>query len=127
MEAKELPDFTGTDNNFVSLTLNGLIIDKKMLSVKSGFRIFTASFKTAGRYGKSGTHTRIVGLDRETNMELLLKHIRSNGNTGTQFKELQQVLPNLSRNEIKVLIRELKNKNLIYAKGRTSAARWFAY
>ena len=50
MEAKELPDFTGTDNNFVSLTLNGLIIDKKMLSVKSGFRIFTASFKTAGRY-----------------------------------------------------------------------------
>lgn len=33
MEAKELPDFTGTDNNFVSLTLNGLIIDKKMLSV----------------------------------------------------------------------------------------------
>lgn len=72
-------------------------------------------------------HTRIVGLDRETNMELLLKHIRSNGNTGTQFKELQQVLPNLSRNEIKVLIRELKNKNLIYTKGRTSAARWFAY
>ena len=29
MEAKELPDFTDTDNNFVSLTLNGLIIDKK--------------------------------------------------------------------------------------------------
>ena len=77
--------------------------------------------------GKSGTHTRIVGLDRETNMELLLKHIRSNGDSGTQFKELQQVLPNLSRNEIKVLMRELKNKNLIYAKGNTSAARWFAY
>ena len=61
------------------------------------------------------------------NMELLLKHIRSNGDSGTQFKELQQVLPNLSRNEIKVLIRELKNKNLIYSKGKTSAARWFSY
>ena len=33
IEAKDLPDFTGTDNNFVSLTLNGLIIDKKMLSI----------------------------------------------------------------------------------------------
>ena len=60
-------------------------------------------------------------------MELLLKHIRSNGDAGTQFKELQQVLPNLSRNEIKVLMRELKNKNLIYAKGNTSAARWFVH
>ena len=32
MEAKDLPDFTGTDDSFVNLTLNGLIIDKKMLS-----------------------------------------------------------------------------------------------
>lgn len=31
-EAKQLPDFTGTDENFVSLTLFGLVIDKKMLS-----------------------------------------------------------------------------------------------
>lgn len=32
-EAKPLPDFTGTDEFFVSVTLNGLIIDKAMLSV----------------------------------------------------------------------------------------------
>lgn len=32
-EAKPLPDFTGTDDFFVSVTLNGLIIDKAMLSV----------------------------------------------------------------------------------------------
>ena len=174
MEAKDLPDFTGTDDSFVNLTLNGLIIDKKMLSVikkigedriesfsTSDFLIVNALYhenpvpeylrprlkrladigvtEHIGRnkyvlsrqlyasVGKSGIHTRIVGLDRETNMELLLKHIRSNGDSGTQFKELQQVLPNLSRNEIKVLMRELKNKNLIYAKGNTSAARWFAY
>ena len=174
MEAKDLPDFTGTDDSFVNLTLNGLIIDKKMLSVikkigedrlesfsTSDFLIVNALYhenpvseylrprlkrlteigvtEHIGRnkyvlsrqlyasVGKSGIHTRIVGLDRETNMELLLKHIRSNGDAGTQFKELQQVLPNLSRNEIKVLMRELKNKNLIYAKGNTSAARWFVH
>ena len=33
MKAKELPDFTGTDENCVILTLNGLIIDKNMLSI----------------------------------------------------------------------------------------------
>ena len=34
-EAKALPDFTGTDDYFVKLTLNGLILDKRMLSVIS--------------------------------------------------------------------------------------------
>jgi ATP-dependent DNA helicase RecG len=32
-EAKALPDFAGTDEFFVSVTLNGLILDKEMLSV----------------------------------------------------------------------------------------------
>ncbi|GHV57176.1 hypothetical protein FACS189460_3270 [Deltaproteobacteria bacterium] len=31
IEAKPLPDFNGTDENFVSLTLNGLVLNKKML------------------------------------------------------------------------------------------------
>ena len=51
--------------------------------------------------GKPGVHTRIVGLDRETNKELLLKHIRDNGDKGTPLKELLQVLPNLSRGRFK--------------------------
>jgi ATP-dependent DNA helicase RecG len=45
--------------------------------------------------GKPGVYTRIVGLDRETNKELLLKHIRKNGDKGTPFKELEQVLPKI--------------------------------
>jgi len=36
-------------------------------------------------------NTRHVGLDRDTNKELLLKHIRENNAVGTPFKELQQV------------------------------------
>ena len=39
-----------------------------------------------------GVHTRRVGLDRDTNKELLLRHIRQNNAVGTPFKELQQVL-----------------------------------
>ena len=70
-------------------------------------------------------HTRHVGLDRDTNKELLLKHIRQNNEVGTPFKELQQVLPGLDRNQIHVLIRELKKEEKVFCKGKTSAAKWF--
>ena len=172
-EAKQLPDFTGTDNSFVSLTLNGLVIDKKMLSVinKIGNErlegLSTSDFLTInalyydrtldvnmqgrlkhltdigivehigrnkyvlsrslyGAAGKTGVHTRIVGLDRETNKELLLKHMRKNGEKGTPFKELQQVLPGHNRSQIQVLLRELRNENRVYCIGKTSASKWFA-
>ena len=172
MEAKQLPDFTGTDDSFVSLTLNGLVIDKKMLSLINRIgnerleNLSTADFlaidalyherrlnenirgrlkhltemgivEHVGRnkyvlarslynaVGKSGIHTRIVGLDRDTNKELLLKHIREKGLEGTPFKELQQVLPAHNRSQIQVLLRELRTEGRAHCVGKTSAARWF--
>ena len=171
-EAKQLPDFTGTDDSFVSLTLNGLVLDKKMLSLinKIGNErlesLSTTDFLTidalyyerplsdsmksrlkhltemgivehVGRNkyvlarslyraaGKSGIHTRIIGLDRDTNKELIVKHIRNQGPEGTQLKELQQVLPGLNRSQIQVLLRELRREQRIHCIGNTSAARWF--
>ena len=171
-EAKQLPDFTGTDSNFVSLTLNGLVLDKKMLSLinkignerleglsTSDFltinamyyeRALNANMQSRLKYlvdigivehigrnkyvlsrslysaaGKTGVHTRIVGLDRETNKELLFKHIRENGIDGTPFKELQQVLPGHNRGQIQVLLRELRKENRVYCLGKTSASKWF--
>ena len=172
-EAKPLPDFTGTDDFFVSVTLNGLIIDKAMLSVinrisergaellsTEDFLVIDALYherplsekmqsrlnrliemgivEHIGRKkyvlarslyaatGKTGVHTRHVGLDRDTNKELLLKHIRQNNEVGTPFKELQQVLPGLDRNQIRVLMRELRESGKVFCEGTTSAARWFA-
>lgn len=171
-EAKQLPDFTGTDDNFVSLTLNGLVLDKKMLSLINRIgndrldNMSTADFlvvnalcyeqpinknlrprlkqltemgivERIGRNkyvlsrsmysvaGKTGVHTRIVGLDRETNKALLLKHICENGDEGTPFRELQQVLPSHSRGQIQVLLRELCKEERIYKHGETKASRWF--
>ena len=171
-EAKQLPDFTGTDDSFVSLTLNGLVLDKRMLSLINkignerleGFstidfltinalyyeRPLSESMKSRLRYltemgvvehvgrnkyvlarslysavGEPGKHTRIVGLDRDTNKELLVKHIRKQGSKGTQLKELQQVLPGLNRIQIQVLLRELRKEQRICCIGKTSAARWY--
>ena len=172
-EAKPLPDFTGTDDFFVSVTLNGLILDKAMLSVinriseKSTELLSTEDFlaidalyhdhplngkmqarlprlvemgivEHIGRKkyvlarslyaatGKTGVHTRHVGLDKDTNKALLLKHIRQNNDVGTPFKELQQVLPGLTRGQIQRLMQELKDSHQVYPQGKTSAARWFA-
>jgi ATP-dependent DNA helicase RecG len=113
-EAKLLPDFRGTDANFVCLTLNGIVIDERMLLLikrigderleslsTDDFLAINALFheqklpvnlrscvrrlvdmgiiERLGRgkfvlarwiyktVGKSGTHTRLKVLDRETN------------------------------------------------------------
>lgn len=172
-EAKQLPDFTGTDENFVKITLNGLVLDTKMLSLinqigndrmetlsTGAFLVINALYheqsiaenlgpclksltelgivEHVGRNkyvlarslymaaGKSGLHTRMVGLDRDTNKELLLKHIRQSESKGTPFKELQQVLPGHSRGQVQTLLRELRAEKRIYCEGNTSAAKWFA-
>lgn len=172
-EAKQLPDFTGTDENFVKLTLSGLVLDAKMLSVLNrignermeslstgAFLVINALYhdenipqslcrnmkrleelgivEHIGRSkyilarslyaaaGRAGVHTRKVGLDRDTNKALLLKHIRKNSDQGTPFRELQQVLPGQSRNQLQVLMRELQREGLVYCKGKTHGAKWFA-
>lgn len=171
-EAKQLPDFSGTDDNFVCITLNGVVLDTKMLSLinqignermetlsTGDFLVINALYhemnvtenlrpcfkhltelgivEHVGRRkyvlarslyavaGKSGVHTRIVGLDRETNKELILKHIRANRDKGTPLKELQQVLPGHSRGQIQTFLRELRKEGRICCVGHTSASRWF--
>jgi ATP-dependent DNA helicase RecG len=75
--------------------------------------------------GKTGARTRILGLDRETNKELLYRHIKDSGESGTSFGELQQVLPGHSRKQIQLLVQELRSEERIYHQGRTRGARWY--
>jgi len=172
-EAKALPDFRGTDDYLVCVTLNGLVLDKEMLLLlkrigderlgslsTDDFLVINALsheqklpnnlrqrakglidmgvIESAGRdkyvlarglyvaTGKSGVHTRLVGLDRETNKELVLKHIRQNGDNGAPLKELHQVLPGHSRKQLQVLLRELMDEKKINLRGNTKGAKWFA-
>ena len=64
-------------------------------------------------------------LDRETNKQLLLKHIRDNAEIGTPLKELLQVLPGHTRGQVKVLMQELKDERLAFPVGERRWARWF--
>jgi ATP-dependent DNA helicase RecG len=75
--------------------------------------------------GRKGTYTRKVGLDRDTNKQLLLKHIRDNRAEGRKMEELMQVLPALGRDQVATLLRQMKAAGLAHPVGRTRAARWF--
>lgn len=75
--------------------------------------------------GKKGVYTRKKGLDRKTNKELLLSHIRSNGKEGSKMAEFYQILPGHTRSQIQVLLRELVKDKLIHVEGSTVAAKWF--
>ncbi|MBN2490020.1 MAG: putative DNA binding domain-containing protein [Planctomycetes bacterium] len=75
--------------------------------------------------GKGGAYTRQRGLDRETNKALLVRHIEDSACSGATLGELQQVLPNLSRDQVRTLLRELRRDGKIEVQGVTKAARWF--
>jgi len=73
-----------------------------------------------------GTYTRRRGLDRETNKELLLKHLRENGGSGAKLAELRQVLPAHSESSVQRLLDELRAEERVYLAGQRRWARWYA-
>jgi ATP-dependent DNA helicase RecG len=74
---------------------------------------------------QKGVYTRKRGLDRETNKQLLLKHITDNQKAGSRFSDLREVLPSLSRDQVQKLLAEMKRQMMITVVGKTSAARWY--
>jgi len=75
--------------------------------------------------GQKGAYTRRKGLDRETNLALLLKHIEDNRENGSKLDELCQVIPSLLRTTIQSLLKTLKQRGKASLVGRTNAGRWF--
>lgn len=75
--------------------------------------------------GKAGVYTRKRGLDRETNKELLLKHIQDNRHEGSRLRELVQVLPALSYVQVQKLLQDLRIQGRVHKVGNTNAARWY--
>ncbi len=174
-ESKALPDFAGTDEHQVSVTLQGNVQDPAFLRYLEEIgRERLAGYSTEGfllldlmrreqpipdthrerlhrlvdqgvaervgrgrgtRYilarrfyalsGAKGEYTRVRRLDRETNKQLLLRHIRDNKAQGSPFRDLAGVLPDECRPTIQGLLQELQREGMIHCKGRTRGALWF--
>ena len=71
---------------------------------------------------KRGDYTSQYGLDRETNKELLVKHLEHFGK-GT-LPEFHQILAGLSRNQIYGLLASLKKEGRVRVVGKTKGAYW---
>lgn len=174
-ESKPLPDFSGTDDYQVMVTLRGEVQDARFIHYlqkvgEDQLALFSTDdflvldlvrreqripdklrdraralvdhgvIESVGRgrgqrfvlsrglyeaLGQPGAYTRKRGLDRQANKELLLKHIRNSGETGTRLSELQQVVPYLSYGQVQALLQELRRAGLAHIVGNTKGARWF--
>ncbi len=174
-ESKPRPDFAGTDDYQVSLTLKGEVQNPRFLMflqqvTAEGFGPFTtqdllvldavqrdepvppslkdrlsylkdrAIVEVTGRgraakpilsrrfyafLGKKGIYTRKRGLNRETNKALLLQHIDNFRQEGSRLQDLLQVLPDLTRDQVQKLLRELKEDGKVSVVGKTKSSRWF--
>lgn len=172
-DSKPLPDFSGTDENQVCITLRGDVEDPKFLKFleiaqAQMHQIFTLkdllvlnlvkdwmdvppkyssrlkmmldagviekigagrgtrymlSRKFYGFVGQAGHYTRAKGLDKETNKALIIKHIENNGGGG-RMGEFLQVLPHLTKNQISLLLSELKNNGQIEFVGARVNGAW---
>ena len=67
--------------------------------------------------GRPGEYTRLEGLDRDTNMELVLKHLEQAGEAGAPLSELWQVLPHLSRDQIRTIVKKRSGRTEKYIQG----------
>ncbi len=74
--------------------------------------------------GEAGTHTRVEGLDRETNKALLLKHAIKSGQAGATLEEFRQVIPSLTNDQIRHMVYELKVEGRLTNVGQARGTRW---
>lgn len=75
--------------------------------------------------GDTATYTRQRGLDRDTNKELLVRHLELQGHLGSTLSEIADVLPQLTIDQVRTLMKELKEEQRVHPLGTTRAARWF--
>jgi ATP-dependent DNA helicase RecG len=85
---------------------------------------YLLSRRFATAIGQRAAYTRRRGLDRAQNKELLLRHVRDGGDQGSPMSELQQVVPALSRDQIKALMEELRQEGRVRLSGQRRWARW---
>lgn len=86
---------------------------------------YLLSRRFAAALGQRAAYTRRRGLDREQNKELLLRHLRDGGGQGSPMSELHQVVPALSREQVKHLMDELRREGRVRVAGTRRWARWF--
>ena len=72
--------------------------------------------------GKTGVHTRLRGVPREAQKQLIIEHLKRN-ETGTA-NDFRDIFPELSRSVIDSLLKDLKKAGIIECLGKTRGGYW---
>jgi ATP-dependent DNA helicase RecG len=118
---RDIPVPEGLGSRITALVENGIM---ERVSRGRGQR-YVLSRRFYQFIGQAGVYTRKHGLDRDTNKALLVKHIKENALSSAKMETLRQVLTNLSRSQIQVLLRELTKAGVIHHHGATRAVLWY--
>lgn len=100
------------------------LVDRAIIENVGGGK-YLLSRRLYGLLGQKGVFPRQRGLDRARNKSLLLEHMEDHRQEGSRMADLLQVLPSLSRRQVKGLLRELKLEGSAHFTGRTSQVRWY--
>ena len=134
-ESKSTPDFSGSDQYQIVLNLDGEVQDPRFLQFlekvgRETLKLFsTADFLLLDhihRERKIPEHLK-RRLQSLVDMGVVERFGRGRGvkYVLSRLYEILQVLPALTVDQVKTLLREMKAEGQIYVAGRTSAARWF--
>ncbi|RJP58799.1 MAG: hypothetical protein C4549_03210 [Deltaproteobacteria bacterium] len=80
-----------------------------------------ADFRYYAYEGKVGIHTRLTGISREKDKELILKHLKKNNG---YRHDLQSVFPELNPQDISNILQELKREGKIKFLGKPRNGYW---
>ena len=75
--------------------------------------------------GKPSVQTQKRDQTREQNKARLLEHIVANQKSGSALKDLIAVVPDLARNQVQMLLKQLREEGKAQPVGATKSARWY--
>ena len=85
---------------------------------------FSLSRELCEAGGRPGFYTRNLGLARPATKQLVLQHIESFDEKGSTLSEIQEAVPNATREQVRNLIKELKREQKVHFVGTTRYGHW---
>jgi ATP-dependent DNA helicase RecG len=108
-----------TDTKFRDKFLSVGIIENIGKGRGSHYILSHKYYKSTGR---TGVHTRLKGVPREAQKQLIIEHLKRN-KTGSA-RDFRDIFPGLSRFVISSMLKDLKNEGTVECVGKTRGGLW---
>lgn len=108
-----------TDTKFKEKFVSAGIVENIGKGRGSHYILSHKYYKSTGR---TGVHTRLKGVPREAQKQLIIEHLKRN-KTGSA-RDFRDIFPGLSRFVISSMLRDLRNDGVVECIGKTRSGVW---